>query len=128
MTTQVFHSSVNDVVPWQASYTFPTQSTKVHKQTVKLPPKQGGDFNATRTPIRIEFPSDGYLNPLQSMLTFDLTIASGSALALEGRIANTSGVYRFGTDSGASVFPATDTIKGWLLVSCNIHLQQVSYI
>lgn len=71
---QLFHSRVNDVVPWQAQYTFPSQATKMHRQTVKLPPKQGGSFSGGQK-IRIEFPSDGYLNAMNSVLSFDLTCA-----------------------------------------------------
>ena len=71
--TQVFHSSVNDIVPWQAHYSFPSQSVKATKQTVKFRPKNGDSFGPRNT-IRIEFPSDGYMNVLNSVLTFDLSI------------------------------------------------------
>jgi hypothetical protein len=39
---------------------------------VKLPPKNGATFTAGNI-IRIEFPSDNYLNALNSTLQFDLT-------------------------------------------------------
>lgn len=72
-STFKYHSQVNEVVPWQATYTFPTQATKVNKQTVKLVPKNGSTFTAGQI-IRIEFPADNYLNALNSVLQFDLTM------------------------------------------------------
>ena len=72
-STFKFHSQINEVVPWQAQYTFPTQSTKVNKQIVKLPPKNGAEFRPGNI-IRIEFPADNYLNTLNSVLSFDVDI------------------------------------------------------
>ena len=71
-STFKFHSQVNETVPWQAQYTFPTQATRVNKQIVKLPPKNGSQFTAGNI-IRIEFPADNYLNVLNSVLAFDMT-------------------------------------------------------
>lgn len=70
-STFKFHSQVNEVVPWQAQYAFPVQATRVQKQVVKLPPKNGSTF-ASGNIIRIEFPADNYLNVLNSVLQFDL--------------------------------------------------------
>lgn len=69
-----FHSQVQNVVPWPAQYQFPTQSNKVRKQTVKLPPKNGYTFSGSNQPIRIEFPADGYCNMLNSILSFNATV------------------------------------------------------
>lgn len=55
-STFKYHSQVDEVVPWQATYTFPTQATKVNKQTVKLVPKNGSTFNSGNI-VRIEFPA-----------------------------------------------------------------------
>lgn len=88
-STFKFHSQVNETVPWQAQYTFPTQSTKIQKQTVKLPPKNGSTFTAGNI-MRIEFPADGYLNALNSFLQFDLrttytgTATTGAKLGRQG--------------------------------------------
>lgn len=68
-----FHSQVNELVPSNATYTFPTQSTKVNKQVVKLVPKNGSTFTSGQI-IRIEFPSDNYLNVLNSVLQFDVSV------------------------------------------------------
>ncbi len=95
-STFKYHSQVDEVVPWQATYTFPTQATKVNKQTVKLVPKNGSSFTSGQI-VRIEFPADNYLNVLNSVLQFDV----------QWNIANTSayGVYS-GQHTGA---PATST-------------------
>ena len=73
MATTKFHNNVGEIVPWQAQYTFPSQATKSQKQTVKLVPKNGSSFDSQNRRIRIEFPSDGYLNFQNSVLKFDLT-------------------------------------------------------
>lgn len=78
MTTQYFHSKVNDIVPFQATYNWPSQSTKVHKQTVKIQTKNGSTYGP-RSKIRFEFPSDGYMNMLQSRVVFDFTVTSSKS-------------------------------------------------
>lgn len=78
-STFKFHSTINEVVPWQAQYAFPTQSTKIAKQTVKLVPKNGTTFDRNQI-IRIEFPSENYLNVLNSVLQFDVELDTPSAL------------------------------------------------
>lgn len=78
-STFKFHSTINEVVPWQAQYSFPKQSTKVSKQTVKLVPKNGTSFSRNNI-IRIEFPAENYLNVLNSVLQFDVTLNAPSAL------------------------------------------------
>lgn len=83
MTTQYFSSQINDIVPFQATYTWPTQSTKVRKQTVKLVPKTGTSALPTEK-IEIEFPSDGYLNTQHSRLVFDFEL-----VLPDGRLAET---------------------------------------
>lgn len=108
MTTQLFHSRVNDVVPWQAQYTFPSQATKMHRQTVKLPPKQGGSFGPGQK-IRIEFPSDGYLNAMNSVLSFDLTcnhsrnVSGTVVVTMAGAVAT----YTLGADIAARATAGT---------------------
>ncbi len=78
-STFKFHSTINEVVPWQAQYAFPTQSTKIAKQTVKLVPKNGTTFDRNQI-IRIEFPSENYLNVLNSVLQFDVELDAPAAL------------------------------------------------
>jgi len=81
-STFKFHSQVGEVVPFSAQYTFPSQSTKITKQTVKLPAKNGSEFKAGSI-IRIEFPADEYLNVLNSYLVFDATLNKGSASRMQ---------------------------------------------
>ena len=82
-STFKFHSQVGEVVPWQANYTFPTQSTQVSKSTVKLPAKTGFTYKENTT-ARIEFPSDNYLNVLNSVLLFDITTGGGTRMFQRG--------------------------------------------
>jgi hypothetical protein len=100
-STFKYHSSVDEVIPWQARYTFPTQATKCNKQTVKLVPKNGSTFNPGDL-IRIEFPSDNYLNVLNSCLQFDLQTTITDTTA-------SSGVtwFPFTTDNNDNVTTAT---------------------
>ncbi len=98
--TQVFHSAVNNVVPWQANYTFPSQATKVQKQTVKLPPKNGMTFVDSNV-IRIEFPSDMYLNALNSLLLFDVVLTANRPTV------ELTGTFGVGTTSQKLLFDIT---------------------
>jgi len=66
-----FHSSIPEIIPWQAQYNFPSQSNKVRKQTVKLVPKNGYNFSQNQI-VRFEFPADGYCNMLNTSLSFDV--------------------------------------------------------
>ena len=78
-STFKFHSTINEVVPWQAQYAFPTQSTKIAKQTVKLVPKNGNTFGRNQV-VRIEFPAENYLNVFNSVLQFDVALTPPTAL------------------------------------------------
>lgn len=102
--THVFHPHINSIVPWQAEYTFPSQATQVHKQTVKIQPKNASSFvPSSRTIARIEFPSDGYWNALNSVLTFDLSFT--------GVDANVNGTIAISVDgtTGALTYTLTAT-------------------
>ncbi len=79
-STFKLHSNINEVVPWNVMYSFPTQSTKIAKQTVKLIPKNGQTFYKNNT-IRIEFPAENYLNVLNSTLAFDVTLTAPTPTA-----------------------------------------------
>lgn len=91
MSTFKFHSEVNETVPWQATYDYPSQQTKVTKHLVKLPPKNGATFTANSL-MRIEFPSDNYLNALNSTLQFDLTTNGISSVAFTPTASTEAGV------------------------------------
>lgn len=115
MSTFKFHSSVNETVPWQAQYTFPTQATKVNKHVVKLPPKNGGTFVGGQT-VRIEFPSDNYLNTLNSVLQFDLTTTfSAVNNAAIGTLPSTAVVGSFVLPIATNDGQPTNYYNGWQL-------------
>jgi hypothetical protein len=61
------------VIPWNARYPFPSQSNKAEKMTPRIPPKSGSSF-APGQIIRIEFPAQGYVNPINTTLEFDVTL------------------------------------------------------
>jgi hypothetical protein len=67
------------VVPWNARYSFPSQANKTVKLTPRIPPKNGSEFQPGNV-IRLEFPAQGYVNPSNTTLSFDvvLTAPSGS--------------------------------------------------
>lgn len=44
------------------------------KMTPRIPPKSGGVFSAGQV-IRLEFPAQGYINPLCTTLEFDVTLS-----------------------------------------------------
>ena len=74
----LFHSDASETVPMNARYAFPTQASRVVKSQVKIPPRSGTDMTALDASskgrlIQIVLPAQGYLNPLESYLRFDLT-------------------------------------------------------
>lgn len=68
-----YPSSEEVVVPWNARYSFPSQANKAVKMTPRIPPKNGAAF-APGQVIRLEFPAQGYVNPLNTTLEFDVTL------------------------------------------------------
>jgi len=75
------------VVPWNARYSFPSQANKTVKLTPRIPPKNGATFNPGNV-IRLEFPAQGYVNPSNTTLSFDVTISSTSQSEEEVRFQN----------------------------------------
>lgn len=73
----LFHSEASETVPFNARYSYPSQASRVTKSVVKIPPRTGvtmnklGPSSKGRT-IQITFPAQGYMNPLESYLRFDL--------------------------------------------------------
>lgn len=118
MTTQYFHSQVNDIIPFQATYTWPSQSTKVRKQLVKLVPKNKTSFKAGEK-IEIEFPSDGYLNTQNSRLVFDLTIKPGNNSAMYELVdvkPTSDAVWPLKIESTAYASAPVNSFAGFVLV------------
>lgn len=67
------------IVPWNARYSFPSQANKAVKMTPRIPPKNGAIFNPGSV-IRLEFPAQGYVNPNNTTLEFDVTLIYGQIL------------------------------------------------
>lgn len=72
--TSHFRWYTNDaetVIPFQASYKFPTEASKSEKMTPRIPPKNGSVFQPGNV-IRLEFPAQGYVNTRNTVIEFDL--------------------------------------------------------
>lgn len=75
-----YPASEEIIVPWNARYAFPSQANKAVKMTPRIPPKSGSTF-APGNIIRIEFPAQGYVNPLNTTLEFDVGIIAPTTAA-----------------------------------------------
>jgi hypothetical protein len=82
-----YPASEEVVVPWNARYSFPSQANKAVKITPRIPPKNGSVFNPGQV-VRLEFPAQGYVNPLNTTLEFDVTLYTFAA-------STTAGIMRF---------------------------------
>lgn len=74
-----YPSSEEVIVPFNARYSFPSQANKAQKSVPRIPPKSGSNFLPGNV-IRVEFPAQGYVNPLNTTLEFDVAL-SGSSVA-----------------------------------------------
>ena len=72
-----YPSETEVVVPFNARYSFPSQANKAVKMTPRIPPKTGGPFKAG-SQIRLEFPAQGYVNPANTTIEFDVVLKSWS--------------------------------------------------
>ena len=83
MSAKFYEDTTDGIVPWTATYTYPSQASKTWKYVTKLPPVNGNSFsNTANQAIQINFPAQSYLNCKNSFLQFDLTMtvpASGWA-------------------------------------------------
>ena len=68
-----YPASEEVVVPWNARYSFPSQANKAVKITPRIPPKNGATFLPGQI-IRVEFPAQGYVNPINTTFEFDVTL------------------------------------------------------
>lgn len=85
-----FHEGVAEAVPYYARYQYPTQANKAWKTSVKIPPKNGSSFTSAQmaTSIDFELPAQGYMNPRNCTLTFDVAVNSSDPAAQNIRIQN----------------------------------------
>ena len=65
------------VVPFNARYSFPSQANKAVKMTPRIPPKSGSEYTPGSV-IRLEFPAQGYVNPANTTLEFDVEMTDWS--------------------------------------------------
>ena len=70
-----YPSSEEVIVPFNARYSFPSQANKAQKSVPRIPPKSGSDFLPGNV-IRVEFPAQGYVNPLNTTLEFDVALTN----------------------------------------------------
>ena len=103
-----YPSSEEVIVPWNARYSFPSQSNKAIKLTPRIPPKNGGTFTPGQV-IRLEFPAQGYVNPINTTLSFDVTL-TGYAAVSDGA-ANTAAIVRF-QNNISSIFSRVRLLYG----------------
>ena len=71
-----YPGNIETIVPWNARYSFPSEANKAEKITPRIPPKNGGEFKPGDT-LRLEFPAQGYVNPLHTTLEFDVVMDIG---------------------------------------------------
>ena len=68
-----YPAAEDSVVPWNARYGYPGQALPAVKTTPRISPKNGADFSPGNV-IRLEFPAQGYLNPRNTTLSFDVVM------------------------------------------------------
>lgn len=113
-----YPSSEDSIVPWNARFAYPSQANKAEKMTPRIPPKNGAIFGPGST-IRLEFPAQGYVNPLNTTLSFDMTIYSagtpgGSSVRVQNNIFSIFGRGRLMYGST----PLEDLINMCQIVRC----------
>jgi hypothetical protein len=73
MSTSFYPGLDEDIVPWNARYTYPGKNSKAVKVTPKIQPYSGSTFNPGQT-IKLNFPNQGYCNPTNTTIQFDVTL------------------------------------------------------
>lgn len=69
-----FHpSEAADKVSFNATYSYPSQAAQSEKRVFKIPPLNGNQFSPGQI-IKLQFPSEGYLDPAQTTLAFDVEL------------------------------------------------------
>lgn len=114
-STFLFHPLMNEVVPYNAVYDFPSQATRSTKRTVKITPKNSASSYVSGSTIRFEFPASGYLNPNTTYLAFNARaqIVSGSFTA--GTTPGQYGGFAF-QNNIASIFRRVRVLYGSLVL------------
>lgn len=83
----LFHSEVSETIPFNAKYAFPTQASRVIMSTSRICPITQPTMGSVAAPlnssakgrlVQIKLPAQGYLNPLESYLRFDMYIVAAA--------------------------------------------------
>ena len=86
--TKWYPAAEDQIIPWNARFQYPGQAAPAVKTTPRINPKNGSDFNPGNV-IRLEFPAQGYINPRNTTLAFDVTLSCTATTADRGlRIQN----------------------------------------
>lgn len=73
------YDGLNEVVPFSARYTYPTQANRAWKQNIKIPTTNGQKFYPGGSNPQITLPAQGYLNTRNTFVSFDMTITGTDA-------------------------------------------------
>lgn len=68
------YDGLNEVVPFGARYTYPTQANRSWKQNIKIPTTNGQRFYPGGSNPQILLPAQGYLNTRNTFLSCDIKI------------------------------------------------------
>lgn len=66
-----YPAAEDQIVPWNARFTYPGQALPAVKTTPRISPKNGAVFRSGNV-IRLEFPAQGYVNPRNTTVAFDV--------------------------------------------------------
>ena len=105
-----YPSSEEVIVPWNAQYSFPSQANRAQKLTPRIPPKNGMVFTPGNV-IRVEFPAQGYVNPINTTLAFDVALYGFSDASSDGGSAALSATVRF-QNNISSIFSRVRLLYG----------------
>lgn len=75
--TKWYPAAEDVIVPWNARYSYPGQANKSIKTTPRISPKNGASFSSGSV-VRLEFPAQGYVNPRNTTLSFDVYLNAGT--------------------------------------------------
>jgi hypothetical protein len=78
-----YPASEDVIIPWNATYEFPSLANKAVKITPRLPPKNGSTF-LPGNQIRLEFPAQGYVHGGHTTLEFDVTMIGYNEITKSG--------------------------------------------
>lgn len=112
-STFLFHPLMNEVVPYNATYEFPSQATRSTKRTIKMSPKNNASSYVSGSTIRFEFPASGYLNPANTYLSFNCRSKITAGAFAAG--ATTPGGFEF-QQNIASIFRRVRVLYGSLVL------------